>query len=198
MDEQPVTRTAHTGLVARAKAMIVSPKPEWAEIAGERTEPAKVLTGYALPLMAIGPVATFIGQQLFAPSYAGITFRPTLAQGLTSAIVGFVLSIGVLFAIAFVANILSKNFGGRDDYPAAFRLVAYSMTAAWLAAIFGLVPALAILSLSGLYSLYVFYLGATPVLGVPQDKAAAFTAVTVLVAIVASIVMSAVVASVII
>nr|WP_283773432.1 YIP1 family protein [Altererythrobacter sp. KTW20L] len=90
-----------------------------------------------------------------------------------------------MWVVAYVANYLSPRFGGRDDYPAAFRLVTYSWTAAWLAGIFGLIPMLSILGILGLYSLYLLYKGATPVMGVPQDKAVGFTAVTIIAAIVA-------------
>ncbi len=48
------------------------------------------------------------------------------------------------------------------------------MTASYLSGIFGLVPALAISGIVGPYSLYLFYVGATPVLAVSEDKAIGF------------------------
>ena len=194
MEENAATQPANR-LVARAKAIVTRPRVEWDRIAGETTPPMQMLTSYAIPLAAIGPVASLIGSQVFGYSGFGFTYRPDLATSLTSAILSFVLTLVSLFVVTFVANFLSPRFGGREAFPAAFRLVAYSMTAAWLAGIFGLIPALAILGLLGLYSFYLFYLGATPVLGVPADKAAGYTAVTVVAAIVAYLVVGAVVAA---
>jgi hypothetical protein len=190
-DELPV-QSGSAGLVDRAKNILMQPKAEWTRIAGETTEPMKVFTGYALPLLLIGPIASFIGGQLFGYNAIFVTVRPTLAFSITTAITGLVMAVLQLFVIAFVANFLSKQFAGKENFPAAFRLVAYSMTAAWLAGIFGIVPMLAILSVVGLYSFYLFYLGATPVMGVPEDKAVAYTVVTVLVVIVVYLVIAAI------
>lgn len=192
MEENTAIQPANSGLVGRAKAIVMSPKAEWPRVAAETTEPAKVLTSYAIPLIAIGPIASLIGSQLFPISILGITYKPSLTTAIATAVVTFVLAIVNLFLISFVANFLSPKFGGKDSFPAAFRLVAYSMTAAWLAGIFGIVPQLAILSILGLYSFYLFYLGATPVLGVPQDKAAGYTVVTVVVAIIAYFIVAAI------
>lgn len=196
MEDRPSLQSAGTGIVERAKAIVMQPKTEWPRVATETTEPAKVLTGYAIPLIAIGPVASFVGSLLFPVTVLGITYKPSFAAAASTAVVTFVLAIVSLFVISFVANFLSPKFGGKDNFASAFRLVAYSMTAAWVAGIFGLFPALAILSILGLYSLYLFYLGATPVLGVPQDKAVGFTVVTVIVAIVVNIVVWAVAATI--
>ena len=196
MEERPSLQSAGTGIVARAKAILLQPKTEWPQVATETTAPTSVLVGYALPLIAIGPIASLIGSQLFPVSVLGISYQPNLTAALATAVASFVVGIVLLFVISFVANFLSPKFGGRDSFPAAFRLVAYSMTAAWLAGIFGLIPALGILAIVGLYSFYLFYLGATPVLGVPQDKAVGYTVVTVVVTIVAYFVMVAVAAAI--
>jgi hypothetical protein len=190
MSDNPLSTESSSSLVNRAKAIIMTPKPEWAKIALETSAPKDVLLKYALPLILIGPVASFIGSQIFGYGALGIYIHPTLASSLTVAVITLVSGLVSLFVIAFAANFLSPKFAGKDDFPAAFRLVAYSMTASWLAGIFGLVPALSILSIVGLYSLYLFYLGATPVMGVPEDKAVGYTAVTVVLAIVVMFVFS--------
>ncbi|HLV08287.1 MAG TPA: Yip1 family protein [Croceibacterium sp.] len=193
MDEKITTPPARSGLIERAKAIVMQPKLEWPRIAAETTEPAKLLTTYVIPLAAIGPVAALIGSQLFGYNVIFATIRPSIGTAIATALTSFVMSLVGLFVVAFVANFLSPKFGGRDSFPAAFRLVAYSMTAAWIAAIFNLVPSLAIIgSLLGLYSIYLLYVGARPVMGVPQDKAAGYTAVTVIAAIVVMLVVAAV------
>jgi hypothetical protein len=196
MSELPVQSTS-AGLVERAKAMLLSPRAEWPRVAAETTDPMKVLTSYVIPLALIGPVAGLIGMQIFGINAVIMTIRPTLASSLTMAVTSFVLSIMGVFVLAFIANLLSPKFGGKDDFPAAFRWVAYAMTASWIGGIFGLFPALAIIGLLfGLYSLYLLYLGSSPMMGVPQDKSLGYTAVTIVAAIVLYIVVGMVTAAV--
>lgn len=187
-DDLPVQSTS-AGLVNRAKAILMQPRAEWPRIAGETAKPTKVLTSYVIPLALIGPVAGLIGMQVFGINAVIATIRPSFASSLTMAVTSFVLTIVGVFVLAFIANLLSPKFGGKDDFPAAFRWVAYAMTASWVGGIFGLVPALAIIGvLFGLYSLYLLYLGSSPMMGVPQDKTLGYTVVTILAAIVLYIV----------
>lgn len=191
MSDFQIEKPDTAGIAARAKGILTRPAAEWPMVAAETTPPAKVLMGYAIPLALIGPIATIIGQSVFGmPTLLG-TVRLGIGAIVATAVLGFVMSLVSLFVVSFVANALSTRFGGRNDFPAAFRLVAYSMTAAWLAGIFGIVPALAIVgTLLSLYSFYLFYKGATPVLGVPTDKAGFYTVVTVVAAIIVQFILS--------
>lgn len=197
MDETPTTQPTSSGLVERAKAIIVQPKAEWPKIAAETTEPTKILTSYVIPLALIGPIAGLIGMQIFGINAVIMTIRPSLASSLTMAVTTFVMTIVGVFVLAFIANWLSPKFGGKDNFPSAFRWVAYAMTASWIGGIFGLIPALSIIGvLFGLYSLYLLYLGSSPMMGVPQDKTLGYTVVTILAAIVLYIVVGMVTAAV--
>lgn len=173
------------GIVARAKGILTKPAAEWPKIAAETTPPGKVLMSYALPLMLIGPVAGVIGQSLFGIATPFGTIRLGMGTIITTAVLGLVMAVVSLYVISWVASKLAAKFGGRDDFPAAFRLVAYALTASWVGGIFGLFPAIASIGLLfSLYSFYLFYKGASPVLGVAADKAAFYTVVTVVAAIV--------------
>ncbi|MCB5424649.1 YIP1 family protein [Altererythrobacter sp. CC-YST694] len=197
MSDNPLSSENTASLIARAKAMIMQPKAEWSKVAAVPGNVQGILIKYALPLIAIGPICSFIGGQLFGYNAMIMMFRPSLSFSLTIAITGFVQSIIALFVVSFAANFLSPKFGGKDDFGSAFKLVAYSMTAAWLAGVFGILPMLGGIAAiaGGIYSIYVLFLGATPVMAVPQEKAAGYIAVTVLVAIVASIILNMVAAS---
>ncbi|HXU67397.1 MAG TPA: hypothetical protein VN707_08560, partial [Casimicrobiaceae bacterium] len=48
-------------LVARVKAILLSPKTEWPVIAAEATTPSDIYLRYVAPLVAIGVIASFIG-----------------------------------------------------------------------------------------------------------------------------------------
>lgn len=183
------------GLVERAKAIVVTPKTEWPAIAGEGDSVQSVFLKYAVPLAAIGPVASFIGGQVFGYRAFLVSYQPSVSGGLATAITSYVLNLAALFLLAWIANFLAPKFGGRDSYASAFKWCVYSATAAWVVAVVGLVPSLWILSVLGLYSLYLLYLGAAPMMAVPQDKAAGYVAVTVFSAAVVYIVAAAVAGS---
>ena len=183
-----------SSLVDRVKAILLKPEPTWPVIAAEPATPGDLITKYALPLIAIGPIAGFIGGQLFGYGMLGISFKPSLMGGLTTALITFVMGVISAVVISLVADFLAPKFGGTADRTSAFKLVVYSLTAGWVGGILGLIPSLSFVgALAGFYGLYLYYLGATPLLKVPQDKAVGFTAVTVVCAAVVLFVCSIVV-----
>jgi hypothetical protein len=172
-------------LITRAKNILASPKTEWPVIAGESTGTAALYAGYVVPLAAIPPLAAIIGNVLFN---GAISFGESVAVG----IVTFVMALVGVYILGLIASKIAPSFGGKDD------LVAYAYTASWVAGIFGLVPALALLTVLGaLYSLYLLYAGAPVMMSVPEGRAAGYTAVVILVAIGVYIVISILVGSVV-
>lgn len=178
-------------LVDRAKNILLKPNEEWPKIEAEPATTQDILTRYVLPLAAIGPIATFIGSQVFGYGALGFTYRPSLTSALSGAVITFILTVIGVFVLSLVADFLAPKFDGQASKPQAFKLVAYSWTAGLLASVFGLIPSLAFLAILGLYSIYLLYTGATPLMKVPQDKAIAYTAVTIVCAIVIYIVVGA-------
>jgi hypothetical protein len=178
-----------SGIVGRAKAILVSPSTEWPVIAGETESVQSVFTRYVVPLAAIGPICGFIGGQVFGVGVLGFRYHPTLLGGLSTAITQYVFALLTIFLIAWVANFLADKFGGQPSYQRAFRLCAYAMTAGWVAGVFDLLTSLSLLVLlASLYGIYLFYLGATPMMAVPKDKAMGYTAVPIVAVIVIGIV----------
>lgn len=193
MDQE--SSVAGNPLMARAKAILLAPKDEWLKIAAETQSSGAIFTRYVLPLAAIGPVANLIGGQLFGYGALGFTFKPSLMASLGTAIVSYLLTLVGIVILTFLAEFLAGKFGGQSNRAQAFKLVAYGSTATWLAGIFGLIPSLGFFGLLGLYSIYLYYAGATPVMKVPQEKAAAYTAVTILCAIVLTFIVTPITAA---
>jgi hypothetical protein len=79
---------------------------------------------------------------------------------------------------------LAPTFSGQRSQIQALKVAAYSSTASWVAAIFALVPGLRLLSILGLYSLYLLYLGLPILMKSPKEKAMGYTVVVILAAIV--------------
>jgi len=180
-------------LVTRAKNIILTPKTEWPVIAGETTSAGSLFAGYVLPLVAIGQIAAIIGGMLSDRGFG-------LATMLLIAIVGFVQAIVGVYVLGFIAAKIAPSFGGKDDLSQGLKLVAYSYTAAWVAGILTILPAIgAIVVLIALvYGLYLLYVGVSPLMSVAQERSLGYAVVVILVAIGVYVVFTILVGSVVI
>jgi hypothetical protein len=170
-------------LVARVKAIILTPQTEWPVIERESGDVWVLFTQYVAILALIPAVAGFIGGVL-------IGGMPFLA-GLIAAIVGYVLTFVVVYVVALLIDVLAPSFGAQKSFPNALKLSVYSHTPAWLAGIFLLVPGLSFLRILGLYGLYLLYLGLPPLMRAPRDKAVLYAGAVVLCAVIIALVIGA-------
>jgi Yip1-like protein len=168
-------------LMARVKGILLNPRQEWPVIEAEPFNQGAILTGYVLPLAAIGPIASFIGWTLFG---LGFGIRLGVGAALTGAITSFCLAIVGLFVASWVTNALAPSFNAQQNFGQAFKLIAYSSTAAWVGGIFSIIPALGIIgALFGIYSLYLLFIGLPVMMKAPQDKAVIYTVAILIVVI---------------
>lgn len=175
-------------LIERVKNICLTPKTEWPVIEPETTDAKTLYTTYIMVLAAIPAVASLLGLSAIGSLFG----RVGIGFAVTAAIVGYVMSLIMVFVVAFIADSLAPSFDGRKNMSQALKLTAYSMTAAWLAGIFNIIPVLGglISLLGGLYSLYLFYLGSSVMMKVPEQKSVGYTVVIVVVAIVAGLIIS--------
>jgi hypothetical protein len=186
-------------LVERAKNICLTPTTEWPVIAAEPTSTGTLITGYVVPLAAIGAVAGFIGGSLIGRSlpYLG-TYRVPLFSGLVLAVFVFGMAIVGVFVLSLIINALAPTFGGEQNSTQALKVAVYSYTPAWIAGVLQILPLLGILAIFGaLYGLYLLYLGLPRLMKCPEDKAVPYTAVVVVCAIVLSIVITAISATIV-
>jgi hypothetical protein len=180
-------------LVDRVKRILLSPKTEWAVIDAEPATLAELYTRYIMPLAAIGPLAQLIGYSVFGISVPFIgTYRVPIGTAITQALVTYILTLAGTYVLALIIDALAPTFNGQRSQIQSLKLAAYSLTASWVAGIFSLIPGLRILTLLGIYSLYLLYVGLPVLMKTPREKAASYTAVVILAAIVLSIVIGAV------
>ena len=178
----------------RVRNILLSPNTEWPAIAEEPTQVGDVVTGYVMPLAAIGAIAGFIGGSLVGTSLPFLgTYRVPIMTGLAGAVFAFVVAIIGVFILAFIINALAPTFGAQKDSNKAFKVAVYSYTPAWIAGALQILPALGVLGIiAALYGLYLLYLGLPALMKVPQEKAIGYTAVVVVCAIVLSIVVTSI------
>jgi hypothetical protein len=186
-------------LVARVKGILLSPSAEWQLIESEPATTGGLYAGYIVPLSAIGPIAGAIGLSLFGISVPFVgRIHSSLTWVLEGAVLGYIFGLLGVYVTAFVVDALAPTFGGEKNMVQSLKVVAYSFTAAWVAGILRIVPALGILVvLASLYSLYVFYLGLPILKKSPPDKALGYSVVSIVCAIIVNIVIGAVTAAII-
>jgi len=175
-------------LIARVKGILLTPRTEWPLIAGEQTTVADLYKGYILWLAAIPAVFSFLASARFFPGIA-----------LTQAVLSYALSLGLLYVMALITDALAPNFGGTRDRVQGLKSVAYAATASYVAGIAAILP----ITLAGLvgiaalvYCIYLLYIGLPHTMKCPPDRAGGFTAVLVVIMVIAFFVMGALVAAV--
>jgi Yip1 domain len=186
-------------LIQRAKNICLTPATEWPVIAAEPATTGGLIMGYAAPLAAIGAVAGFIGRSLVGTTLPFVgTYRTPVVTGLTLSIFMFGMALVGVFLLSLIINALAPTFGGQKNGIQALKVAVYCYTPAWIAGVLQIVPVLALLGIfAALYGLYLLYLGLPRLMGSPEDKSIAYTAVVVICAIVLSVVISVIGAAVV-
>lgn len=182
-------------LIARAKAILLTPASEWPVIAAEPATVAGLYKSYIAILAAIAPLAAFLRLcVLGVPMGVLGTWRVDIGTGLTILVTSYLLGLLAVYLLSLLVNALAPTFNGQKDPLMALKVVAYACTAAWIAGIGQLLPMIGSLLglIGGIYTIYLLYLGLPVTMKCPQDKAVGYTVVTVI----GGIVLGAVVAMV--
>ena len=188
-----------SNLITRVQNILMTPKTEWPVIAAEPETTAGLYTRYILIVSALGPIAMFLKSTLIGTSVPFVgTFRVGMGAGLSMAVLSYVLGLIGIFLFAWVINALAPTFGGQKDSVQALKAAAYGATAAWVGGIAQIVPWIGwIIGLAmAIYSIYLLYLGLPHTMKAPAEKAAGYTAVAIIVAILLYWVIMAIVGSV--
>jgi hypothetical protein len=197
--EDPAVAPATNKLIARVKGILLTPRSEWAIIAAEPSSVGSIFTSYVLIMAAIPALIRFISSSVIGVSVPFLgSYRVDAVTGLTLAVVTYVLSLVGVFLVALIVDALAPSFGGQKDKVQALKVVAYSYTASWVAAIIGIVPGLGVIAaLAGLgYGLYLLNLGLPFTMKCPPEKSLGYTVVTIIAAIIVGIVLNIVIGQV--
>jgi len=175
------------GMIERVKNILVSPDAEWTVIDRESASTASLITGYVLPLAVVNAVAAFVGRSIVGVTlpFVGGTYRAPFVSGLVVAVLSVVLTAVGVVVCASVIDALAPTFGAQKNNAQAIKVAAYAPTAAWVAGILQIIPALSPLAILGaIYTLYLLYLGLPKLMKCPRDKAIGYTVLVVIVTIV--------------
>ena len=177
-------------LVERIKGILLQPKSEWPAIEREPGDAGYLFPNYVAIVAAIPAVCTFIGTSIIGFG----AYRVGIGLGLIRAVVVYALSLASVFVVAYIIDYLAGTFGARKNLDNAMRVSAYAPTAAWVAGVFNIIPALAFLGILGLYSLYLLHTGIAALMKPPADKAVVYTIAVIVCAIIVWVIIFGVVA----
>lgn len=187
MTIDPVT-TGGSGLVERAKNILMTPQAEWDRISTETPTLQSMLIGYVLPLAAIAAVAGLIWPLLIG----GALFAGAAVVGiLVGAIVNLALVCAFVALWGFVINALAPTFGSASNATRAHQLSVYSATAIFVAGIGAIIPfLLPLVMLAGVIYYYVLiYIGLPRLMKTPEEKRMPYVLTLLGIGVVAGIVL---------
>ncbi len=154
---------------------ILDPKEFWKKQKETNENFSVQITGFFIPVLAATGVAVFLGE-FFTSShfYMGYAVMKALRE-----LVLFILQFSIS---VYLTNELIKTFKGQKDIISVRKLVLYSMTPFLLVSIVtGLFQFLYVLDILGVYSFYIFWLGANELLDLPKEKKDSYIIITIIV-----------------
>jgi hypothetical protein len=158
----------------RIKGIITEPDKEWDVIQAEPNDQNEIIMNYAIPLIGLGAITTFIGKAAM-DAYS-------VYDGFMLAISYFISTIAGLYISAIIISELAPSFNTKKDFNASIKLIVYSATASLAAAVIAsLHPGLSFVGLFGLYSIYLFWIGLPKILETPEDKKIGYVLISALV-----------------
>lgn len=162
----------------RAKHLLIYPQIEWVRIEAEITTRSQIVRSYIVPFVILVAICSFIGSSLLSlqPYPVSVIIVKVLITGL--------LLVGGVYLSSTIINELTTSFAITRNLEATFKLISYSFNSFFIAScLAGLLPDLAILPILGLHSVYLFWLGVTPLLKVPEASKIGFVVVSFLIII---------------
>jgi len=184
-------------IVERAKNIILKPSETWTKIKAEEVSISDLYKSYVVILAAIPAIAQFIGNGFIGYSVLGMPFKMGITGALASAVVSYVLSLVAIYVEALIADALAPSFGSQKNITNAFKAVAYSMTPAWVAGVFYILPNLwPLVLIASLYGIYLLYLGLPLMMDTPKEKALGYVIVVVVVTFIINFAIGAIVGAI--
>ena len=109
-----------------------------------------------------------------------------LFAGLLGAVMAYVLSFAIVYAVAIITDQLAPRFGGQKDFANALKVMVYAFTPYWVLGICQMIAGLRFVGYVGaLFGIYLLWLGLPRLMKAPPDRALPYVATTAACAIVA-------------
>ena len=169
----------------RMRDLVLAPHNTWSVIADENATSQSIYTTWVLWLAAIPLVASLMALAIYG-SQLPLGFSLSLRMGSATALLSYAGDLIEVLALAWCVSALAPSFGGRKDRVQALKAVAYAYTPIWITSALMLLPptwplAAAIGHVADGYAIYLLYIGLPATMRCPQDRAAGYVVVTVII-----------------
>jgi len=171
-------------LTNRIKNILFKPRLEWEIIAAENKSTQSLIFGYVLPLALIGAVAALIGWTVFGVDAIFVKLKG-IRWGIYHAI-NIVLTFTItILIVSYSIDMLAPYFKSEKNINQSAKLVCYSYTPVLLGTILSIFPSWTFIGyLFGLYGIYLWFLGLSPLKKTPEDKEVPYMVVSVILVII--------------
>lgn len=161
-------------IVDDIKQLVLHPKGFW-QSKKEEEAGSGLFISKLLPYLLALAVAVFVGEFFKRSDFF-------LEYPILKAVREVLLFVLQYYIGVFFTKELMKTFGGEKNIEAARKLVIYSMIPLMLVSIVtGLFPFLYVLDIVGIYSFYLFWVGAKELLTFPENKTHSYILIAILV-----------------
>jgi hypothetical protein len=180
-----------TNLVQRVINILTKPKEEWLVIANEQPNTMKLVGGYALILALIPALSAFIKYGIIGSSFMGYTTR-SIGSGIQFGLVQLLTALIGVYLLAWVIDSLAPSFYSQKNFGRSLQLAVYASTPQWIAGILILFSTTSsmLITLFGLYAIYLLAVGLPVIKGTPKDKVVGYVVLTIVAMIVITLVLA--------
>lgn len=149
-------------VVDRVKNILLTPKPEWQVIHGEKLSVQEIYLQYLVLVAALPAGGQLLSMWRFESFQAAL--RMAIASYLATLVGAYVSTL--------VLEYLAEYFASNRNRQNAFTLVAYGSTPSLIAGALVFLPNIgALAAVAGvIYTIYLFYLGLPILMNTPDDK----------------------------
>ena len=172
----------------------MSPDEEWRAIGEEVPDQWSIVGSFVLPLASIPAAGWSAKLALFGSDGGqdGDGGAMELAQVLQGGLTVWIFSVLSVFVLASSIYILAPLFVRTRDWPRALQVAAYSSAPIWLGGFILAIPEVAYAELLAVFqAFYVLYVGLKRILGVKEDNAAEYVALSIVLLTVATTLLGA-------
>ena len=164
------------GTLSRIKGMMLRPEAEWDAVARDMPGTSILLCHFLLPLSLLAPAATMTGMLLFdtgwSPEYGYSMIRE---RAPAIAVATYAFEIASVYMLATVFYLLARTEKHPPRFLITLQIAVFGSIPLLLSGVTLVIPFNVIFSMMALlYSFYLYYLGATRLIGMQPSDATMF------------------------
>ena len=183
--------------LGHAVGLLVRPKTEWSAIRAGHYGVARSLVVHTAVFALLPALAGYVGTtQVGWQIGAGEPVRLTEESALRIAVLYYFSMLGATFSVAWVIRWMGRTYGASQPLGRCYALATYSATPLFLVGLMQLEPILWLNLLVGLpalgYTVYLFFVGVSVMMEIPEERAFLFGSAVMAFGLVALVAMLAI------